>query len=194
MIAASLEMLADDGFKAGVILADPPWTFETYSDKGKDRSAENHYPTMTIDDIKALGPVIRATALDNCLLALWAVMPRLPDALEVMAAWGFVYKTCGFVWAKTSKNGRWATGLGYWTRANAELCLIGTRGRPKRLAMDVHSLVVAERQAHSVKPAIVHHRLERLVAGPYLELFGRQDRLNWMVWGNAVTPLPDEVA
>ena len=115
-------------------------------------------------------------------------MPQLPEALKVIESWGFTYKTAGFTWVKQNKVGpgfKW--GMGYWTRSNAELCLLATKGTPTRLAKDVEQLVIAPVGAHSSKPSIVPDRIERLVAGPYLEMFARRPRKNWTVWGNEVT-------
>lgn len=180
--------LSPQAFPAGkypVIYADPPWTFNVWSGEGKDRAAENHYPTMSQSDIEALP--ISSLAADDCALFLWGVMPQLPEALAVIEAWGFEYKTCAFVWVKQTKDGsKFATGMGYWTRANAEICLLATRGSPKRINADVQQVIASPRQEHSRKPEEVAQRIERLVSGPYLELFARRARENWDVWGNQI--------
>lgn len=169
--------------KYSVIYADPPWSFDVWSGAGKDRAAENHYPTMTQEQIEALQ--VGQLAADDCALFLWAVMPQLPEALRVIEAWGFQYKTCAFVWVKQTRDQeRFATGMGYWTRANAELCLLATRGAPVRLNADVHQVVSAPRLEHSKKPDEIVERIERLVPGPYIELFARQCRTGWDSWGN----------
>ena len=171
--------------KYGVIYADPPWYFKTRSDKGKDKSPERHYPCMPIADIIRL-PVNRI-AKDNAVLLMWVVDPLLDQAFKVIAAWGFTYKTVGFTWAKTNKNTMgFFTGLGYWTRGNPEMCLLATKGRPKRIHKDVAQLVVSERRKHSEKP-LIHKDIERLVDGPYIELFARKKPYeNWDYWGNEV--------
>lgn len=182
---ASLQALVDAGRHFGVILADPPWTFEVYSGKGKERSAERHYDTMSLDAIKALP--VQQLATRDCVLLLWAPLPQLPEALAVIEAWGFKYKTCGFCWVKQTPNRKglhW--GMGYWTRANVEVCLLATRGEPKRVAKDVHQVVMAPVGKHSEKPGEVAERVERLVDGPYLEMFGRRLRDRWTVWGDEV--------
>jgi N6-adenosine-specific RNA methylase IME4 len=172
-----------------VILADPPWTFATYSRKGKGRSAEAHYDCMSLADIRAL-PVADWAAPD-CALFLWVTDPSLPQALEVIAAWGFVYKTVAFTWAKTTKNGAgFPIGCGYWTRANPEQCLLATRGRPQRLSRAVPQLIVAPRREHSRKPDEAYERIEALVPGPYLELFARAPREGWHSWGYEVATGP----
>jgi N6-adenosine-specific RNA methylase IME4 len=165
-----------------VILADPPWHFRVRSDKGNSRSASNHYGMMSLDDIKSL-PVWTLAAPDCCLF-LWATDPMLPQALDVMRGWGFTYKTVGFYWTKTNQDGSPFTGLGYWTRANPEMCLLGTRGNPKRLSKSVRRLINALRREHSRKPDEVRERIEALVAGPYLEMFARSTRPGWDAWGN----------
>jgi len=154
------------------------------------RSAERHYDTMTLEQIKAL-PVDRLAA-DDCALFLWCVKPELPGALEGIKAWGFDYTSIAFSWVKTNASAQVITldgqglhtGLGYWTRANPEICILAMRGRPQRLAMDVHEVIIAPVGEHSQKPAEIYNRIERLVAGPYLELFARSERPGWTRWGN----------
>lgn len=176
-----------------LILADPPWRFATRSAKGLKRAPQSHYDCMPLDEIKRL-PVADLTA-KNCALLLWGIDPMLPQALEVMNAWGFRFSTTAFTWAKLNKRARtdqfaekdFFTGLGYWTRANAEFCLLGVRGRPKRISRDVRRLIVAPRREHSRKPDESYTRAERLIAGPRLELFARQQRPGWDCWGNETT-------
>ncbi|WGF87321.1 MT-A70 family methyltransferase [Marinivivus vitaminiproducens] len=173
-----------------VIAADPPWRFATYSDRGKGRSAEAHYDCLDVEALKAM-PVARWGAPD-CALFLWTTDPMLPVALDIMRAWGFAYKTVGFYWVKTKRSvpawtggaGELFTGMGYWTRANPEMCLLGTRGRPIRQARDVARVVISPRREHSRKPDEVPARIERLLAGPYLELFARSSRPGWDSLGN----------
>jgi N6-adenosine-specific RNA methylase IME4 len=174
-----------------VIYADPPWSFRTYSAKGKGRSADAHYDTLDLGGIKAL-PVADWAAPD-CVLLLWATDPLLPEALEVIRAWGFTYKTVGFYWAKLNPRATGAllfderdffTGMGFWTRANPEPCLLATRGKPKRAHAGVKKLVVSPRREHSRKPDEVRERIEQLVEGPYLEMFAREARPGWDAWGN----------
>jgi N6-adenosine-specific RNA methylase IME4 len=192
-VATDLGELIAAGKTFAVTVADPPWTFETYSEKGKEtRSPERHYDCMSLDDIKAL-PVQQLAARD-CALFLWTTMPRLPDAIGVIAAWGFKYKTAGFVWVKTTPSAKFISrdgdglhwGTGYWTRANAELCLLATKDAPKRRARDAHQVVIAPRREHSRKPDEIHDRIERLIGGTYLEMFARRSRQGWTVWGDEV--------
>ena len=178
--------------KYGVIYADPPWRFKNFSDKGEGRNAISHYDCMTIDEICAMP--IGDFAAEDCVLLLWAVDPLLPQAFKVIESWGFTFKTVGFYWAKLNKNlstgerseRDFFCGLGYWTRANVEQCLLATRGSPDRLARDVRRLIVEPRREHSRKPDSVFKRIERLVAGPYLELFGRETRPGWDSLGDQV--------
>jgi N6-adenosine-specific RNA methylase IME4 len=180
-----LHALARSGRRFAVVLADPPWSFKVYSRKGKLRSAERHYDCMSLDDIKALP--VASLAADDCALFLWGICPEVPGALDVIKAWGFEFTTKAFVWAKLNPSGEGLhTGMGYWTRANSEDVWLATRGNPQRLAMDVHQIIMAPVGQHSEKPAEVHARIERLVAGPYLELFARTERPGWTVWGNEI--------
>ena len=169
----------------GVIYADPPWNFKNFSEKGTGRNAVAHYKCMDFEQLAAMQPQSRAAR--NCVLFLWATDPMLPKALELIDAWDFTYKTVGFYWAKTNKRADlealsetdFFTGLGYWSRANVEQCLLATRGSPPRMAKDVKRLVIAPRREHSRKPDEVYNRIERLARGPYLELFARQSRRGW---------------
>lgn len=174
--------------KYSTIYADPAWQFKVYSKKGMGRSPEAHYPCMTLDDIHKY-PVQEHCA-DHCVLFLWTTDPMLPHALSVINAWGFTYKTIGFVWAKTKQDAvePWVAsdfpiGTGYWSRANPELCLLATRGYPKRRFADVRKLVIAPRREHSRKPDEVYKRIERLSPGPYLELFARMHQPGWDATG-----------
>jgi N6-adenosine-specific RNA methylase IME4 len=171
-----------------VILADPPWTFQPYSvETGMDRAAENHYPTMTLDEIKALGP--RIPAAPDCRLYLWATVPMLPETLEVMAAWGFDYSS-HFVWVKgTLDGGKLWLGTGYESRNAHELLLLakkGKRGLPAPVMGDQGpSVLFAPRGRHSEKPAVVHEMIERAFPEmPKLEMFARVVRAGWDAWGN----------
>lgn len=174
-----------------VICADPPWRFSVWSDKGKGRSAERFYDVMSLPDIKAM-PIADVAAPD-CALFLWATNPMVPQALSVIEAWGFKYQTVGFTWAKRTPTDRaWHMGLGYWNRQNTEQCFFATRGKPKRVARDVRQLIVAPRREHSRKPDEAYQRIERLLAGPYLELFSRQQRPGWVTWGNEPDRFDDD--
>jgi N6-adenosine-specific RNA methylase IME4 len=167
------------------IYADPPWSFRNWSAKGTGRNAVSHYDCLNLETLAAL-PIAELVA-DDCALFLWAVDPLLDKAFELIRAWGFEYKTVGFYWVKQNNKGNgFFTGLGYWTRANPEQCLLATRGKPRRRGKDVRKLVVEPRREHSRKPDDVRERIERLVDGPYLELFARETKPNWHCWGNQV--------
>jgi N6-adenosine-specific RNA methylase IME4 len=140
---------------------------------------------MSLDDIKALP--VASLAADDCALFLWGVCPEIPGALEVIEAWGFEFKTVGLNWIKQNRSGEDIfTGMGYWTRANSELRLLATRGSPQRLAMDVHQVLLAPVGEHSEKPDEAYHCIERLLAGPYLELFARNERPCWTCSWNEI--------
>lgn len=145
------------------------------------------YKTMSLDDIKAMP--VGSLAADHCALFLWVTDPFLPHGFEVMRSWGFEYKTVAFHWAKTNQDGSYFAGCGYWTRANPEVCLLGTKGSPSRDSKSVRRLVVTQRLAHSQKPAEVYEAIARLCPGPYLDLFAREERPNWTSWGDEVGTL-----
>ena len=173
---------------------------QVYSGKGKQRSAERYYDTLTSDEIKAL-PVAQLADKD-CPLFLWGVCPDQSAALEVIKAWGFEYKTVGFVWVKTTATAAVVTldgdglhwGMGYWTRSNVEPVLLATRGNPQRINKDVHQVVIAPVGEHSEKPEEVRRRIERLLNGQYLELFARKPAPGWTTWGNELTSSVKEAA
>jgi N6-adenosine-specific RNA methylase IME4 len=131
---------------------------------------------------------VHELADENCALLLWTTCPQLPVALNVLDAWGFDFKTVGFCWTKTNpKSGTFFMGMGNHTRANAELCLLGLKGRMVRMDAGVSSLVVAPRGRHSEKPAEVRDRIVRLYGDvPRIELFARQRVEGWAAWGDEV--------
>ncbi len=169
---------------AGAILCDPPWAFQTYGKKHSTphRGAEDHYSVMSIDDIKALP--IPDLAAPNCALFMWVVDSHFPDALDLAAAWGFEFKTCAFVWLKTTRAGTPKIGMGYWSRKQTEQCWLFTRGKPRRIGKGVRQLIEAPRREHSRKPDETYERVQALVGGPYLEIFARQKYPGWQQWGN----------
>lgn len=184
--------------KYAAIYADPAWRFKNWSmkelavrgEKWARRNGRSPYSVMDTADICQL-PVSNLAARD-CVLFLWATYPKLPDALQVMEAWGFTFKSVAFTWVKKNPKGSgWHFGLGYWTCGNPEICLLGTRGRPRRVCNSVANLVVSPRRDHSRKPDEVYDRIERLVPGPYIELFARQTRPGWTSWGDQC---PDSAA
>ena len=164
-----------------IIYADPPWT---YKDKNSQGAASNHYETMSLDDIKAM-PILDITNT-NCVLFIWATYPLIAEALEVINAWGFTYKSVAFTWIKLNKNGfGYFFGLGRWTRGNPELCLIATKGKPQRASASVANLTIAPLTRHSAKPPIVRDKIVELMGDlPRIELFARNQTKGWGVWGN----------
>jgi N6-adenosine-specific RNA methylase IME4 len=177
----------------GCILADPPWAFATWSKRGSTRKCpSHHYSVMSLGDIEALP--VRLLAAPDCALVLWAVQAMVPQALDVMKAWGFSPKSMG-TWAKQSKTGnRWAFGTGYVWRSAAEFYLFGTIGQPKSAVRDVRNLIVAPVREHSRKPDQMHADLERMFPGAAkCELFARQQRTGWEAWGNEL-PAMAEIA
>jgi N6-adenosine-specific RNA methylase IME4 len=167
-----------------IIYADPPWS---YNDKmrGHSFSLDHEYETQPLNWIEAL-PVKDLAAKDSVLF-LWATSPLLPEAFEVIRAWGFQYKTIAFAWVKTSKNGKWVYNLGRWTMASTEMVLLATRGRPQRIIKNVKQLVIAERTVHSKKPNEVRDRIIELMGDlPRIELFARARVEGWDSWGDEV--------
>ncbi len=177
----------------GLILADPPWSFLTRSDKGKGKSPDRHYGCMSLDDIKALP--VRDLAAKDCALVMWATAPMLPRAIGLMADWGFIFKTSG-AWAKQSKTGAsWAFGTGYLLRSAAEFWIVGTIGKPAIGSRSVRNLIVAPTREHSRKPDDLHKSLEQLFpCERRCELFARQQREGWEVFGNESDKFSGEAA
>lgn len=184
--------------EAQVILADPPWGFNLWwggrSNKTPvgvpSRATTLHYQPMCEEELNMLP--VGDLAADNCVLFLWTCWPVLEWSLRTIQAWGFIYKTCGFAWVKANAKQielfdeeiEAHMTLGYWTRSNSEVCLLATRGKPKRLSGGVRQGIIEPRREHSRKPDCVYERIERLVAGPYVELFARTTRPGWSSWGD----------
>lgn len=174
--------------KYDVIYADPPWSYKAYNKKDGGRTAESHYPTMKLKDICEL-PVAEL-ANDNATLFLWVTFPCLEEGLKLLKSWGFKYKTLGFCWVKRNRKATdtWFWGLGFWTRSNPEVCIIATKGSPKRDSAGVHSVVDTPIEKHSKKPDEVRHRIEELM-GPNvskIELFAREESDGWTCLGNEI--------
>ena len=157
-----------------------------YSEKGLGRSAENHYPTMSLEDIKNLP--INNLADKNCVLFMWTTIPLLKDSFSVLDSWGFEYKSIAFVWIKLNKQSDtlfW--GMGHWTRSNAELCILATKGHPKRKSAKVHQVIMSHIQQHSKKPDEARERIIELIGDlPRIELFAREKKDGWDSWGNEI--------
>lgn len=169
--------------KYNIIYADPPWQ---YKDKKCSGACENHYKTMNLADICNL-PIKNITEKDS-ILFLWSTYPQLKEALSVIEAWGFKYKTIGFQWIKQNKSGNGLFfGLGRWTRGNSECCLIATKGKPKRVNNSVFQLIISPLQKHSKKPDEARRKIVDLMGDlSRIELFAREQTDGWDCWGNEV--------
>lgn len=166
----------------GLILADPPWRFENYSEAGEAKNPVAHYRCMDYESLAAMP--VQALAARDAVLAMWAIWSLLPQAIDLLRAWGFAYKTGGH-WHKLSKSGECqAFGPGYHYRAASEIWLIGTIGSPAILSHSIRNAIAAPVREHSRKPDQMHRDLEMLYAGPRCELFARSARPGWDVWGN----------
>jgi len=193
------------------IYADPPWAFENRSELGEDRNPNQHYQTMTIDQLMDLP--VRDIAADDAILAIWVTDPILAQAMNLITAWGFEYKTVGFYWPKTWETTDHASmhetksfpiGTGYITRGNPEQLWIAARGEPRRRIMNIDGIMkpdksirklqFAPRAIHSEKPRKFYGLLERLYEGPYLEMFARTRHPGWASWGNQVGALDEGTA
>jgi N6-adenosine-specific RNA methylase IME4 len=185
----------EDG-KYTIIAADPAWKYLVRSDKGLGRSADKHYQTQALDDIREL-PVWRLAAKD-CVLFIWVTEPFLELSFEIINAWGFKYKTVGFTWVKLNSGGKagpppegeWCErsfhfGMGHYTRCNPEMCLLATRGQPGwPLRRDVRELIFSPLREHSRKPDEAYDRMRSMYDGPALEMNARTRRPGWDHWGN----------
>ena len=166
-----------------VILSDPPWTFATYSDKGKEKSPEAHYACMSIEDICAL-PVAEITAPDAALF-LWCTWPTIFEAKRVIDAWGFKYSGLAWEWLKWNPDtDKFSFGCGYGTRKNVEPVLLARKGKPTLKSRSVRDMLFSPRREHSRKPEEQYERIESMYDGPYLEMFARHQRPGWTSWGN----------
>jgi len=184
--------------KYKIIYADPPWQYgskELYGDKVKNktkrenrfRKIERIYDTMTIKDIKEL-PIKEITE-DNCALFMWCTDSHLKEGIEVMESWGFKYKTIAFVWIKKTNKGNTYKNVAPWTLKSTEICLFGTKGTMTKYKKDnsILQLVEAERTKHSKKPIEVSDRIEKMFGDiPKIELFARNKKNGWDIWGNEV--------
>jgi len=171
--------------KFNIIYADPPWSYRDKASAG-NRGASFKYPVQSQEWICDLP--VQDIADENCVLFLWVTMPHLGAVMQVIERWGFVYKTCAFTWVKRNKiKPTWFMGMGNWTRSNSELCLLGTKGKPKRVDAGVHSIIDTPIERHSKKPDVVRNRIVQLCGDlPRIELFAREKTDGWNVWGNEV--------
>lgn len=178
-----------------VIYADPPWSYQQHGNsKG---TTKGKYDTMSTKDICNL-PVGEISS-EKAILFMWATFHNIGEALEVIKKWGFIYKTAAFVWAKKNrKSDSYFWGMGAYTRANAEVCLLavrsGTRASDMVKRHDIHQIVDAPIERHSKKPDIVREKIKALIGNaPHcIELFARQNSEGWDCWGNEVGKLDGE--
>ena len=173
--------------KYNIIYADPPWSYNDTQQSGGTAyfGASVRYKTMNNKDILTLP--IGELASKDCVLFMWATSPLLPEAIETIKSWGFKFKTVAFCWNKQTVNKKWIHNMGRWTMGNIEICLLATKGSPKRICKNIKQLVIAERTRHSEKPQEVRDRIVELMGDlPRIELFARQKTDGWDVWGNEV--------
>lgn len=184
--------------KANVVLMDPPWEFVSWSEKGGGRNASRHYKTE--DEVNLLDLQLAPIMEKDCAVFMWTTFPNLKQALRLGDHYKLHYSTVAFTWAKLNKryqlikgrpvtdNAYWHIGQGYSTRSNAEICLLFTVGKPKRVSAAVRQLIVAPVRKHSQKPDEQYERIERLYEPRIkLELFARQKREGWYCYGNEIT-------
>jgi N6-adenosine-specific RNA methylase IME4 len=174
--------------KYSIIYADPPWSYRDKRDKHPRLcgGATSHYNTMSISEIKKLD--VGGIADKNCMLFLWVTFPCLQEGLDTIAAWGFKYKTVAFSWLKTNRvNGKPFFGIGYYTKSNTEVCLLGVKGKPIKVSNSVSSVLISPRMEHSAKPGEARDRIVELCGDiPRVELFARNPAPGWHSWGNEV--------
>jgi site-specific DNA-methyltransferase (adenine-specific) len=197
-IKEALSQEGDDNYN--IVYADPPWSYTRTIGNGTIRrtDGQSHYPTMSVDSLRQIGYHVNRISRKNSALLLWATLPNLPAALQVMESWGFKYKTCWCTWVKTNKAGdKPFFGVGYYTRSNAELCLLGVKGKIasfKKLVEDevrdgnpnaMSSICIEPPRQHSRKPETVRNNIVTFFGDvPRIELFAREQSPGWCVLGN----------
>lgn len=174
--------------KYQIIYADPPWQYNDRRNKHTRfcGGAMVHYSVM---DYRKIGKIpIEGISNKNCILFMWATWPNLIEALYTIDAWGFTYKTIGFIWVKTNKkDSKPFFGIGHYTKSNSEPCLLAIKGHPKITSNFVSSVEISPRQEHSKKPSAIRQNIVSLMGDlPRIELFARENTLGWDVWGNEV--------
>ena len=175
--------------KYNIIYADPPWPYNIRNRDNKTKfggGASGQYKLLTFPEIYNLN--ISSIAAQNCALFLWCTFPKLPQQIKTIEAWGFTFKTVGFNWVKTNKNNsKPFFGVGYYTKSNSEVCLLGIKGKMKPVSNKVSSIIISPRRKHSQKPDEVRDRIVELFGDlPRVELFARQKTEGWSVWGNEI--------
>lgn len=170
--------------KYSIIYADPPWTYpKTGGTKSSRGMAKQYYKIMPLEKIKALP--VNKIGTNNCALFLWCTYPQLENGLEVINSWGFKYFGLAFDWVKKTSHGKDFVGMGYWTRANPEPCLLAFKGKMRPQRHDVRQLLYAKIGAHSAKPAEAREKIVELVGDlPRIELFAREEATGWDAWGD----------
>lgn len=167
-----------------IIYCDPPWSYTDKANAG-NRGASHKYDVMDLQAICDLP--VADIADDNCVLFMWVTPPFLQDCFKVAEAWGFSYKTKAFNWVKYTEKSKLHFGMGHWTRANSEDCLLFTKGKPKVVDHSVHQIIRSRVLKHSVKPPETRDRIVKLMGDvPRIELFARQKVENWDSWGLGV--------
>lgn len=178
--------------KYQIIYADPPWSYDDKM-KGNPIGALENYPTMTISELCNLN--IKDIIAEDAVLFLWVTSPKLNECWQIIKSWGFKYKTVAFCWNKTTTGDNWVHNMGRWTMGNIELCLLATKGHPKRICKNIKQLLIAPRTIHSKKPTEARLRIVKLIGDlPRIELFARKEEMlfdamgfdGWDVWGNEV--------
>jgi N6-adenosine-specific RNA methylase IME4 len=171
--------------KYNIIYIDPPWSYKDKALSGK-RGAGCKYKTQENDWLETLP--ISDIAADDCALFMWVTMPKLNECWALIEKWGFEYKTVAFTWVKRNKNkDSWFWGMGNWTRANAELCLLAIKGKPKRISAKVHSVIDTPIERHSKKPEEARKRIVDLMGDlPRIEIFAREKVEGWECLGNEI--------
>jgi N6-adenosine-specific RNA methylase IME4 len=188
----------------GAVVIDPPSRFRSFTavqsqNWNSRRDNERHYHVMAHDELAAL-PVAELASPDGCHLFLWTSGPFLPQAFELIEAWGFRFSTRAFTWIKTKRG--WTpgdplteqdlhVGLGLTVRHQTEMVLLARRGNCRRQAKNVREIIVAARREHSRKPAEFYSRVQAYCVGPYLELFARERRPGWDAWGDECDRFPN---
>lgn len=179
--------------KYKIIYADPPWSYpHRKADTKFGIGVTSHYPTMSVEEISKLN--VKDIADENCILFIWTTFPYLlpsksmkGSVIDVIENWGFKYTTVGFVWVKENPvNGGIFAGPGNYTKSNAEVCLIATKGKLlERADKTIKQIVISAREQHSKKPDEVRRRIEQMYGDvPRIELFARQKNIGWDIWGN----------
>ena len=169
--------------KYSIIYADPPWSYRNMGNI--QATATSHYHTMRQEDIENMGQRIKEITNDDCMLFMWCTFPKLQEGLNAIKAWGFEYKTVGFNWIKKNKNGTNFFGVGWYTKSNSEVCLIGVKGKPIKRSNSVSQIIETIREEHSKKPDVVREKIVEFCGDvPRIELFARQHAEGWDCWGD----------